>query len=214
MYDKYFTKDELERLPMFQQQAKGQPEWRALVAKMRALIDAGTPPQHAAAQQLAQHWMTMLERDTAGNPDFFARLNAMHEQEPAMQAQTGITPAMIEYVVAALSESKLAIYQRYLSAEEFAFMRANFRKRENEWPPLIAAMRAQMAAGAAPADAAVRQLAAKWLELFRSQAGDKPETQMKIRAAHAQEPRLLTGTWITDEMIAFVGQAMAALKPA
>ena len=214
MYDKYFTKDELDRLPMFQQQAKGQAEWRALVAQVQALMDAGAAPDNPEAQQLALHWMTMLERDTAGNPDFFARLNAMHEQEPSMQQQTGITAAMIDFVVAALSESKLAIYQRYLSPEEFTFMRANFRKRENEWPPLIAAMHTQMAAGAAPDDPAERQLALKWLELFRSQAGDKPETQLKIRAAHAKEGRLLTGTWITDDMIAFIGQAMAALKPA
>lgn len=213
VYNNYFTKDELECMPLFQQRAKGQPEWRALVAKVQALMDADARPDNPDAQQLAQHWMTMLERDTAGNPEFFARLNAMFVQEPAMQQRSLITRAMIEYVVAALSESKLAIYQRYLSPEEFAFMRANFRKRENEWPPLIAAMRAQMTAGATPTDPAVRELARKWLELFRSHAGDKPETQMKIRGAHAKEGRLLTGTWITEDMIAFVGRAMAALKP-
>ena len=214
MYDKYFTKDELERLPMLQQQASGQSEWPGLVVRMRALMDAGVPPADPRAQQLGQHWMTMLERDTGGNPEFRARLIAMHEQEPSLAEQTGVTAAMKEYVMAALTESRLAIYQRYLSAEEFAFMRANIGKRKMEWPPLVTAVRAQMEAGAKPGDPAVRALAIKWFELFRSHAGDNPETHAKIRAAHAREPGLLTGTWVTDDMIAFIGQAMAALKPA
>jgi DNA-binding transcriptional MerR regulator len=214
MYDKYFTKDELARLPLFQQEATGESEWPLLVARVRALMDGGTPPSDPQAQQLGQQWMSKIERDTAGNPDFFARLNAMHEHEPSVQQRTGITRPMIDYVVSAVSESRLAIYQRYLSPDEFAFMRANIGKRAHEWPPLIAAVRAQMTAGAAPTDPAVRQLALTWLELFRSHAGDKPETHMKIRTAHAREPGLLTGTWVTPDMIAFIGQAMAALKPA
>jgi len=46
--------------------------------------------------------------------------------EPAMQQQTGITPAMLDYITRALAESKLAIYQRYLDAQEYAFVRAHY----------------------------------------------------------------------------------------
>jgi len=39
--------------------------WKALVAGVGGLVDAGVSPGDAHARQLAQRWMTMVNRDTA-----------------------------------------------------------------------------------------------------------------------------------------------------
>lgn len=210
MYDKYFSKDELARLPFFTNETAVNREWAALVARMQGLIDAGIPASSPEAQKLAQHWMIMLERDTGGDPGFLVRINAMQEQEPRMREQTGLTAEMDEYVMAAVAESRIALYAKHLTPEETAFMRANYTKRAREWPALIAQVRKQVDSGAAPSDPASRALALQWMDLFKSYAGDDPATHMKIRAAHEKEPGLMSGTFVTDDLLAFIGQAIAS----
>jgi len=213
MYDKYFTQEELKQLPFYQADSARRQEWAALVAQVTALIQGATPASSEQAQALAVRWMNMVERDTLVDPALFAKLRLMHENEPGMQEQTGISPAMIAYVMQAFAESKLKVYQKYLSPAEFAFVRANYGKRMQEWPPLIVALRKQMDGGAAPGDPEPQRLAQVWMELFRSYAGDNPETQQKIRNAMMQEPSLSSGTWINEALLAYLRQALAILKP-
>ncbi|MBB1174713.1 MerR family DNA-binding protein, partial [Klebsiella pneumoniae] len=78
MYDKYFTADELAQLPFYQADPTRNQEWAALVSSVGQLMAEGVEPQAPQAQALARRWMLMLERDTAGNPAFLTRLNAMH----------------------------------------------------------------------------------------------------------------------------------------
>ena len=44
MYDKYFTKEELERLPMAREPQRAAADWQPLVAQVAALMAAGTRP--------------------------------------------------------------------------------------------------------------------------------------------------------------------------
>jgi DNA-binding transcriptional MerR regulator len=204
LYDRYFSKEELKRLPLLSNDGARMAEWRAIVAKVRALKDAGVPPDDARACQLAHHWMIMAERDTDGNPDFAVRINAMHDREPALMGQLGAIPELMAYVKAAFSASRLAIYEKYLSADEFAFMRANYQRRAHEWPGMVTRVRAALDAGVQPASAEARAITADWMELFCSYAGPDPQTHAKIRAVHAKEPRLMTGTWMTEDIIGFI----------
>ncbi len=55
-----------------------------------------------------------------------------------MQEQTGITPEITDYITRAFAESKLSIWEKYLTAEEMAFTRAHYFDRMMEWPPLVA----------------------------------------------------------------------------
>jgi DNA-binding transcriptional MerR regulator len=208
MYDKYFSQDELKQLPMYTEAASVGEEWRSLVASVRALMESGATPADAQSQALAKRWMTMVVRDTAANPVLFAKLNAMHEQEPSVQEQTGITPELMEFIIAATHESKLAIYRTYLNDDELAYMRANLGKRSGEWPPLIAQVRTAMDQGCAPDAPEVQALARHWFDLFRSFAGDNPETQMKIRQALENEPGLTESGWVDAPMRAFMREAM------
>ncbi|CAI1590456.1 HTH-type transcriptional activator tipA [Serratia quinivorans] len=211
MYDKYFTADELAQLPFYQADPKRNQQWAELVSNMRQLIDSGVAPQTLQAQTLARRWMQMLERDTAGNPAFLTRLNAMHADEPSMREQTGITPAMTDYVTKAFAETKLSIYQKYLSKEEYAYVRQHYFTRLQEWPALIARFHQALNDGVPPESGQAKQLAAQWLELFQSYAGTDPATQMKIRHAMEREPTLTEGTWLTPALLRYLQQSVAQL---
>lgn len=207
MYDKYFSKDELERLPFYANKYSCQSEWGEMVARTQALIDAGTPYDSDEAQRNAQHWMIMLERDTGGNADFLVRINIMYERETGHRELTGLTEEMGEYVLQAFAAWRLSFYEKYLAPDEMAFMRANYPRRSREWPPLIARISRHIDTGASPHDPESQLLAREMNELFCSYAGTDPQTHLKLRTAHEKEPQLLTGTFITDELLAFVRTA-------
>ncbi len=210
MYDKYFSAEEIERLPLLNARETAiTAEWASLVNSVREAMESKIPTESPDAQALARRWMAMLVRDTNGDPRLVAKLNAMQYQEPEAQEKSGITPEMMAYIQRAFSESKLAIYEKYLSPEEFQFMRENYGKRGAEWPPLIGAIRQFLEDGVAPDDPKMRLLATKWMELFRSYAGDNPQTHAKIRAAHQAEPQLLEGTFIDKTLLGYVAQAIS-----
>lgn len=211
MYDRWFSKAELEALPFAKKDTARENEWLQLVQQVKQLIAQNTPPEAPQAQRLATRWMEMLERDTAGKPDFLTRLNEMHAKEPQMQEQTGITPEVMEYVTRAFAESKLAIYQRYLNPQEYAYTRAHYFDRMMEWPPLVAKLHAAQAKGITPGSEEGKGLAANWLELFTSFAGNNPQTHQKFREAMSKEPALSVGTWMTPEVLGWLQQAVGAL---
>ena len=204
LYDRYFSKEELKRLPLLAGDGVRLAEWRTIVGQIQALKDAGVPPEDTRVHQLAQHWMIMAERDTGGDPALAVRINAMHEREPTLMAQLGIIPELMAYVSASFSASRLAIYEKYLDPGELAFMRANYNRRAHEWPGMVTRVRAALDAGVLPTSAEARAIVADWMDLFCSYAGSDPATHAKIRAVHAKEPRLMTGTWMTEDIIGFI----------
>ena len=216
MYDKYFSQDELDRLPMYRSSQTGSPdaEWLALIAEVRAQIDAGVAPEARRPRELATRWMTLLVRDTGGDPRLLVKLNAMYEREPSMQEHVGISPAMRDYVLRAFSESKLLVYEKYLTPGEIRHLRAHYDDRAAEWPQLMADARDAIDAGHAPGSPAGQALARRWMTLFSSYAGKDPATHAKFRQALLNEPELTAGTWASDELLGFMRQSMAALAQA
>lgn len=182
MYDKYFSKEEQKSFPLLSTaENTTAAEWSELVKSVREAMEMKVPPQSPGAQTLAKRWMAMLKRDTGGDPRLLAKLNVMHFNEPAIQAQTGITAEVVDYIRQAFAETKFAIYEKYLSAEEFRFLRENYLKRTHEFPELIAKVRQHLEDGTPPDDPQMRELVVHWMDIFRSYAGDNPETQARIR---------------------------------
>ncbi len=211
MYDKYFSPEELARLPLYTRGPDGDPDWLTLVHEVGQQMGQGVAPEDAKPRQLAQRWMELLLRDTNGDPRLLVKLNHMHEQEPGMQTHVGISKAMRDYVLRAFSESKLLIYEKHLTPDEARFMREHYGDRISEWPSLIAEVRNAIDAGVVPDSEAGRALARQWLELFSSYAGKNPATHAKFRQALMTEPELTAGTWADDATLAFMRQAMGAL---
>jgi DNA-binding transcriptional MerR regulator len=211
LYDKYFSKDELRRLPFWQQDARRNSGWVALVQQIQALMRQGVAAGDAQARALAERWMRMLERDTAANPEFARRVTVMMDMEPSAQLHTGITPQLKQYVIDAFGEHRLALYADYLDADELRHMRAHGNRHGEEWIALLAAVHQHIDTGAAPGDPASQALAREWMRLFHARIGDNPATLAKIRIAHEREPRLLAGTWATPEMLDFIRKSCATL---
>jgi DNA-binding transcriptional MerR regulator len=211
LFEKYFTPEELRRLPFWQQDARRNAGWIALVAEVEALMAQAAPPEDPRAIALSQRWMRMLERDTAANPEFARRMTLMLEQEGTAQQQTRITPAMRQYVGAAFGAYKLSLYARYLNDDELRSMRENGGKHQQQWMALIASAHQHLETGV-PHDApSAQSLAREWMTLYLAQVGGDPATLVKIRAAQAQEPALLSGTWITTAMLDYIRKSYATL---
>ncbi|KVP32165.1 MerR family transcriptional regulator [Burkholderia ubonensis] len=213
VYDKYFSEEELARMPMYLKSQTGDAEWIALIADVRALYDAGVPPEDERVRALADRWMTLLVRDTNNDPRLLAKLNLMHEREPSLQAQIGISTALRDYVLRAVAETKMRIFEKYLAPDEIRFMRAHYGERAMEWPQLMADVRDAIDAGARPDSPEARALARRWLDLFRGYAGDDPATHAKFRRAMMNEPALTKDAWADETLLGFVRQAMAQLNP-
>lgn len=206
MYDKYFTKDELARLPLVNNPDAG-ADWRVLVADVGALMETGAALDDPAVRACALRWMALLERDTAGDSGLLMKLDTMHTAEPQVQRDTGISPAMRGFMMRAIGEIKLAAYANYLSADELARMRRHQESRAIEWRPLIADVVAQMAADPSPATPQAAALAARWYELFQDMVGSDPATIPRFRLAVESEPLLQMGRGMTDDMVEWLRAA-------
>ncbi len=211
MYDHWFTKEELQQLPFT---AKKEPQasiWASLVQEVQTLMSRQICVADPQAMALATRWMERLEQDTAGKPEFLNRLNEMHSAEPQMREQIGISTQMTDYITRAFAETKLAIWQRYLSEEEMAFTRAHYFDRMMEWPQLVMKLHQAYQASVDPASEQGQWLAENWLELFESYAGTAPATQQKFRLAMQQEPHLIKGTWMTPDVLGWLQQAIGIM---
>ncbi|HZX30910.1 MAG TPA: MerR family transcriptional regulator [Rhodocyclaceae bacterium] len=212
MYDKYFSKEEQKNFPMLRTAENSTAdEWDGLVSAVRAAMAAAIPPQSPEAQSFATQWMAMLLRDSGGDPRLLAKLNDMHLNEPEMQKASGVTMEMVNYIRAAFAETKFALYEQFLSPDEFRFLRDNFFKRTHEFPALIAKIYQHMEDGTPPDDPRMRELALYWMELFRSYASDDPQMQAKVCEAYAKEPRLAEGTFVDPRLLAYLNQTMTAI---
>src|SRR5438132_10008997 len=58
---------------------------------------------------------------------------------------------------------------------------------ENEWPQLIASVRAEMDKGTDPASETVQQLAQRWMELINEFTGGDPEIAQAVKTMYQQE---------------------------
>lgn len=211
MYDRWFSKEELQQLPFAVEKEALADIWAGLVTEVKHLLEQNVSVTDARATDLASRWMERLEQDTAGKPEFLTRLNEIHSVEPQMQEQTGITPEITDYITRAFAESKLSIWEKYLTAEEMAFTRAHYFDRMMEWPPLVAKLHQAQRDNLSPASDDAQKLAEYWLVLFQSYAGTNPQTQQKFRLAMQQEPHLMKGTWMTPAVLEWLQQAIGVM---
>jgi DNA-binding transcriptional MerR regulator len=211
VYEHYFSKEELDGLPLYSDNTV-KAQWRALVGEAQALLDAGAAHDAAPARDLARRWLDAFEAGS-GSPAFAGRINAMAAREPqAMQAQFGLSPQLMGFVMAAIGELKYAVWARYLPADVVARMRRHHATRGGEWTALQERVRAAMQADPGATGTTARALARDWLALFHDMVGDDPQVVAAFRQASATEPLLRKGTGIGEAVLAWLRKAMP--KPA
>jgi DNA-binding transcriptional MerR regulator len=211
MYEKYFSKEELARLPLYQNRA-AQAEWQELVAHAQSLIERGVVPDTREAMAFAERWLGCVERDSGGDPAFILRLTAMTGQDPEAQKELGLSPALLAYMRTAIAEMRFAIYARYLPPATLQRMRRHEASHSDEWIVLAMQIRECMQDDPDAQSSEALALTRRWFALFHDMVGDDPEVVAQFRRAGSLEPMLHLGTGIGDDLIAFLRKAMGRMQ--
>jgi DNA-binding transcriptional MerR regulator len=205
MYEKYFTQDELARLPMYHDEAV-KAQFKGLVDEARELIRTQVAPESETAAAFGRRWLDAFGRGTGGDAGLAARINLMAQRE---HASTGVPADVMRYVMAVIGELKYAIWSRYLAPEVIARMRSHYASRGHEWTVLIGKVREQMRLDPDAAQPASRALGHQWMELFHDMVGTDPQAVAAFRRAIEAEPMLRKGSGIGDEAIAWLRKGLA-----
>ena len=206
VYERYFTKEELERLPMVRSDA-AQAQWQAMVEQVRGLIESQVPPNSDGAKAFALRWLQTFDRDTGGDAALQAKLNAMVERE---QDAVGMPAQIFGYVKAAVGELKFDTWAKYLRPEVLDRMRRHVATRGEEWTPLIAQVQAEIKADPDATGPRARELGRQWMDLFHDMVGTDPQDVDAFRKATATEPLLRMGPGIGDATLAWLRKALSA----
>ncbi len=206
VYERYFTKEELERLPIVRSDA-AQAQWQAMVEQARGLVESQVPPNADAAKAFALRWLQTFERDTGGDAALQVKLNAMVERE--LDA-VGMPAQVFDYVKAAVGELKFDTWAKYLRPEVLDRMRRHVAARGHEWTPLIAQVQAEIKADPEATGERARDLGRQWMALFHDMVGTDPQDVDAFRKATATEPLLRMGSGIGDATLAWLRKALSA----
>jgi DNA-binding transcriptional MerR regulator len=210
VYEKYFTPEELQKLPMVRDDAV-KAQWRALVEQAGGLMESQVPPGAEAAKVFALRWLQTFERDTGGDPALASKLNVMAMQE---QEAIGIPGPVMGYVMQAVAELKYDTWRNYLPADVVERMRRHHATRGHEWIGLVADVQAGILADPEARSPEARELARRWMDMFHDMVGTDPETVASFRRATASDPVLRMGPGIGGATIAWLKKAMQAMPPA
>jgi DNA-binding transcriptional MerR regulator len=206
MYEKYFTQDELARLPMYHDEAV-KAQFKGLTEEAANLIRTKVPPDSDTAKAFARRWLEAFGQGTGGDPELAARINLMAQRE---KGSVGMPPELMDYVMAAIGELKYEVWAKYLAPDVLARMRRHYASRGHEWAVLIGQVRAQMQADPEAAQPASRTLGRQWMELFHDMVGTDQEAVDGFRRAITVEPVLRKGSGVSDEAIAWLRKGLAA----
>ena len=204
VYERYFTKEELERMPLIRNDA-AQAEWQGMVEQARGLIESQVPPDSDAAKAFALRWLQTFERDTGGDAALQAKMNAMAERE---KEAVGLPAPIFDYVKAAVGELKFDAWAKYLRPEVVERMRRHFTARGHEWTTLIAQVQAEVKADPEARAPRARDLGRQWMALFHDMVGTDQQDIDAFRKGSASDPLLRMGPGINDATLAWLRKAL------
>lgn len=108
MLDKYFTKEQLERLHARRQEISEERvrqvagEWQAVIAEARAAMERGVDPTDASLARLAEKWVALIREFSGGDRDIETATAKMYRAEPELGAKHGMDRALDVFVGAML----------------------------------------------------------------------------------------------------------------
>jgi len=104
MYEKYYTKEQLETL---KKRAEGlgpekiraaEAEWPKLIESVRAEMDKGTDPKDPRVQALVKRWNELVLEFTGGDPGITQSLKNLYKGEPQFATQQSLDGGLFEYL--------------------------------------------------------------------------------------------------------------------
>lgn len=86
------------------------------------------------------------------------------------------------------------------------------RQVEQEWPQLIAQVRAEMDKGTDPASETMQRLSKRWMELVHEFTGGDPGIAQSVKNLYRNETSVQQRTGLDPEIMTYVNQAVAASR--
>jgi DNA-binding transcriptional MerR regulator len=101
MLERYLTSDQVTTLQASHRQDAQQVAWKEMLAKLRALMEAGEAPTSPPVQALAAAWREASTRAEGHDQAFGDGLRKLLENEPAVRRRLGLDDAIWAYMQAA-----------------------------------------------------------------------------------------------------------------
>lgn len=207
----YFSADEIQRL--FEDWARTEAEWPALVAEVKAAMQAGVPIDALELQPLARRWMDLTMRWMRGDTHLLDRWRQMLEEQPVSNSpKAGIDRPTLHYIDQAI-QLRLATLRKYLSADDIDRLDKSLQA---DWAALAAKVGALLRAGTPPGDPAAQPVVDDWRRLLARLTRNDAALCARLMQAHANEPLLRAGAVLPPEAREYIHQALmahAALDP-
>ena len=195
--------------------ARGIESQRArLVAEVRQCMRSdmrGVSPQ---AHAIAWRWVRMVIALTSNNAALAGKLKTLQEREVRAQELVGIDAGFLQWIGEAIVHARVALFAKYMSAGQAARLRRRQLAHKDDWPPIVAQVRAHMDAGTRHDALPMKLLAGQWVQLFRdSYSGGDLDLEAKVRHAMSQEPNLQLGVGVDDALMRYLRAAVEAAEP-
>jgi DNA-binding transcriptional MerR regulator len=104
MFEKYYTKEQLESLKKRAEELgpdkmrAAEAEWPKLIAAVREEMDKGTDPKDPRVQALVKRWNELILEFTGGDPGITQSLKNFYRGEPEFAAQQSLDGGIFDYV--------------------------------------------------------------------------------------------------------------------
>ncbi|MDB5095947.1 MAG: MerR family transcriptional regulator [Cyanobacteria bacterium RYN_339] len=98
MLDKYLSPEMIQKLVDSRGADPDRAEFKAMIEKLRATMQAGEAPDGPAAQALAKAWIARSKETIGNDPELGAGLQRMLASEPEVRQRMGLDEALWDYM--------------------------------------------------------------------------------------------------------------------
>jgi DNA-binding transcriptional MerR regulator len=198
-YSKYCSPEELKRLIAHRNDSDA--AWRDLIDDWRYALENRLAPTSTVAQSLLTRWSEQFLSRVGGDMTLAAKMKAAYAHDSAirhrMEAQTGITPSMLEYLGEAMLHAHRLAWAKHLHAHEVERLQL-----QGDWQKKLMSTLAALAQSANSEsdrtswDAAFKQ----WRELLDYVSDNDVALRAKVQAALLSDIKLAR-LWLMPDIV-------------
>ena len=158
------------------------------------------------AQRIIEQHIAQLKQQIATQQDLCARLEAIAARYDSATAEEFIQAIEV-----------MTMFEKYYTKEQLETLRQRaetvgaerIKEVEQEWPKLIAEVRAEMQKGTDPKDTRMQALAKRWMDLVHEFTGGDAGITQSLRNLYAGEPEFAAQQALDGEIFSYVKKALS-----
>jgi len=162
--------------------------------------------RESGAQRIIDRHIARLRQQIAAQQDLCARLERIAARYDSASAEEFIQAIEV-----------MTMFEKYYTKEQLETLRqradrlgeAHIKEVEQEWPRLIAEVRAEMQKGTDPRDPRMQALAKRWMELVHEFTGGDPGITQSLQNLYQGEPEFAAEQALDGEVFAYVRKALS-----